>query len=167
MTEQGQVLVGEVEDRPLTEDEQKRIAEGKPLAVGNGINRPSFAEVPPQTLQEYQRRSLETRKRNRALKEIATAEGYMQVARENASTAMLVHLSVMEGLLSEMQVVDEDGNVAYDTRLMSDPKRLKLLMDAAAVVEKAAGFSAKKDEKHVTVDVNHLIADFQKKLGAG
>lgn len=167
MADKGQVLVGEVEDRPLTEDEQQRIAEGKPLAVGNGLNRPSFAETPPETLREYQRRAMESRRNNQLAKKLGTLQGYMEVARENASLAMIAKVTVLSGLLAEMESTDpKTGEVFLDTRLLDD-KRLKRLQDAADAIEKAGGLTApKKDEKHVQVDVNHLVADLQKKLGA-
>lgn len=164
MTDRGEVVVGEVEDRPLTAEEKQRISEGKPLAVGNGSYVP-FNELPPETLAEYRARGIAARRRNMIAKKIGTLQGYLDAAREHAHTALSAKVIVMEGLLKEMEVVDpRTGETFHDTSLLDD-KRLKRLQDAADAIEKAGGFSApKKEERTVNVDVNHLIADLQKQL---
>jgi hypothetical protein len=153
-----------IEDRPLTEKEKDRLARGLE-PVGSGTWK-SFAELPPETLAEYRRRSIESKRRKKQAAQLVELEAYMDAHKEHASEILGAKLMVISGLLDEMRCIEEkSGAETFDTRLI-DEKRLKLLLSALNDFEKRAYDGTKKSEQTVNVNIAHVVADIKRTLGA-
>ena len=69
--------------------------------------------------------------------------------------------------MSEMQTVDSDGVVGFDTRRLDD-KRLQVLLKALDQFERRAyGNPVSKVESSNSVNIVNVVADLKRSLGGG
>jgi hypothetical protein len=161
--ESGDIVDGD--DRPLTEREKWVLSKGEVptslLKGGNGSYVP-FDQLDTATLQQYQAKALETRRRNAAAKKLMEQAAYLEAHKEHAATILGARLAMIEGLLSEMT----NSKGQPDTRLL-DEKRLKVLQTALNDFDKGMGMQPSKgsDADPVRVNVTHTVAKIIGELG--
>lgn len=164
MTDDKGVVQGEVEDTPLDEEDLRRIREGKEPKGGKGVY-PSFSDLPPETLREYQRRARLMMNLKKESRKLAELDAYMNAHKDIAGLLIGAKMAIISGLLDEMRVSDKHGAEFFDTRLL-DEKRLKVLQQALNDWEKRGfGSPVTKQEQTVNVDVTHRLVQLAKQLG--
>lgn len=161
---QGELL--EPGDRLLDDHDLELIAAGREPKGGAALL--AEGENHPRTLFDARQKIAELHILKKQAKAMAELEGFIQAHREQAATLFAGKLMVIDGLIREMAVKNDDGDiVGLDTTGVSE-KRLDTLLRYLDQFEKRAyGGHTVKHEHSGEVDVRHLILQANKGIEAG